>query len=93
MAVKKKESSFEEQLAALEQLADRMETGDLPLDELLTAYEQGMKLSAELKKRLEGAKARMLEVKEQKDGVTLAPVQRQATLLDGLEGAEHDGDL
>ncbi len=84
MAVKKKEPSFEQQLAQLEALADQMETGELPLDELLRAYEEGMKLSSALKRRLSEAKARMSEVKAGKDGtLSVAPAEivEQVTML------------
>ena len=86
---KAKELSFEEGLAQLEALAERMERGDLPLDDLLAAYEEGAQLAKTLQGRLEQAKARLSEVKTHKDGsVTVAPsaVAVQASMLDELEG-------
>jgi exodeoxyribonuclease VII small subunit len=65
---KSTEPSFEEELAKLEVLAEKMETGELPLDELMAAYEEGVKLSKALTKRLDAAKARLSEVKAGKDG-------------------------
>ena len=60
---KPREASFEERLEQLEALAGKMEQGGLPLQELMAAYEEGMKLSAGLKGEIEGAKARMMEIK------------------------------
>jgi len=83
-----KEPSFEEELARLEALAERMEDGSLPLDELMNAYEEGAQLSKALQERLERAKARLNEVKAKKDGtVTVTPsnVAVQSSLLDELE--------
>lgn len=67
-AVKKETLDFERELTRLEAIADRLEEGDLPLDELLKGYEEGMLLSKTLQQQLERARARMLEVREGKDG-------------------------
>jgi len=83
-----KEPTFEEELAQLETLAEKMEQGDLPLDELLQNYEEGSRLSKALQNRLDKAKARLNEVKVQKDGslsVTPSNVAVQSSLLDELE--------
>ena len=50
----KKTASFEEELQKLEAMATQMEQSELPLEELMKLYEQGVALTAELKKRLEG---------------------------------------
>lgn len=55
---------FEEKLAALEALVAGMEEGKLSLDELLAAYEQGVRLSDSLKKDLETAQAKLSELKQ-----------------------------
>ena len=70
MSVKKKETgpTFEEDLARLEELADTMEQGELPLDKLMAAYEEGVKLAKALQQRLNRAKARLNEVKAEPDG-------------------------
>jgi len=70
MTAKKKNSepSFEEELARLEALAEKMEQGELPLDALMDAYAEGAKLSKALEARLAAAKARLSEVKVKKDG-------------------------
>lgn len=46
-------SDFEQALAALEQLVTRMETGQLPLDQSLLAYQQGVKLAQVCQQRLD----------------------------------------
>ncbi len=63
--------SFEEQLSALEKLADRMEAGEMPLEEALEAYEKGMKLAKELNRQLDEAEKRILEIA----GDTLKPLE------------------
>lgn len=51
MAEKKKTDSFEADLDALEALVARLEDGDLPLEQALKEFEQGIKLA----RRCQGA--------------------------------------
>lgn len=46
-------TGFEQALAALEQIVARMESGELPLEESLQAYEQGVKLAQVCQQRLD----------------------------------------
>lgn len=90
MAAKKpqEEPAFETELARLEAIADRLETGALPLDQLMNGYEEGMVLAEKLQKQLERTRARLNEVKAGKDGtpsVKPSEIASQASLLDGLE--------
>lgn len=90
MSAKKlpKEPSFEEDLARLEALADQMESGELPLEALLSTYEDGSALAKTLLARLDKARAQLSEVKTTKDGsITVSPsgIAVQASLLDELE--------
>lgn len=87
MAPKKKTPSFEEGLERLELIASQMERGELPLDELLKLYEEGMKLSAELNQKLDAAGNRMMEVRTSKDGepvVEESSITQKQSLLDSL---------
>lgn len=63
-----KKSSFEEDLARLEALAEQMEQGEMPLEQLMDAYEKGAKLAKSLDDRLKTAAARLYEVSKKKDG-------------------------
>lgn len=54
--------TFESKLNELEALVRKMESGSLSLDETLNAYEAGMKAAKEMKKQLESAEKRMLEL-------------------------------
>lgn len=46
-------SDFEEALADLEQIVERMERGDLPLEQSLEAYQKGVKLAQVCQQRLD----------------------------------------
>jgi len=59
MAKKTKKTGFEEQLAQLEEIVRRMDAEELPLEEAIEAYEQGMKLSISLNKTLEEAQRKV----------------------------------
>jgi exodeoxyribonuclease VII small subunit len=52
-------SSFESSLQELERIVKELERGDLPLEQSLTLFEAGMRLSAECKRQLEEAESRV----------------------------------
>lgn len=58
----RKQPSFEDRLLELEALVRKMEEGSMPLNETLSAYEEGMKLSKLLTEELSAAEKRMLEL-------------------------------
>lgn len=50
-----KEKTFEESLNALEEIVQRLERGDVPLEEALVAFQEGMALSKQCQDTLEKA--------------------------------------
>lgn len=58
MAAKKK-ATFEEELAQVEAVLERMEAGGQPIEEALKDYEAGLKLIVGMEKELAGMKQRM----------------------------------
>ena len=85
MAAKKKPVTFEQGLERLEMIASQMEKSELPLDELLKLYEEGLKLSAELTEKLDEIDGRMQEVQMGRDDAEATDVVRQESLLDVLD--------
>jgi len=53
------EPTFEEALSQLEALVTRLEGGDLPLEEALRAFEEGVRLTRLCAERLEDAERRV----------------------------------
>ncbi|HEX3681616.1 MAG TPA: exodeoxyribonuclease VII small subunit [Bryobacteraceae bacterium] len=51
--------SFEASLEELERIVKELEKGDLPLEQSLTLFESGMRLSADCKRQLEEAESRV----------------------------------
>jgi exodeoxyribonuclease VII small subunit len=51
--------SFEARLDELERIVKELEKGDQPLEQSLTLFERGMRLSAECKRQLEEAESRV----------------------------------
>lgn len=54
-----KSKNFESSLAALEKIVRELERGDLPLDESLKLFEDGVRLSRECQERLNQAERRI----------------------------------
>ena len=59
MAKKKTTSSFEEALGELEQLVNRLEAGDISLEESLQAFERGVMLTRTCQKALQEAEQKV----------------------------------
>ena len=53
------EKTFESSLAELEKIVEQLENGDLPLEESLKLFENGVKLSRECRERLSDAERRI----------------------------------
>ena len=51
--------TFEDALQRLEQIVDRLEAGNLPLEESLTVFEEGVRLARRCAKYLEDAEKRI----------------------------------
>ena len=56
------EKTFEENLATLEQIVAQLEKGDVPLEEALTQFEVGVKLSQELQQTLQTAEQSLAKI-------------------------------
>ena len=62
------EKSFESSLAELEEIIGKLEGGDLPLEESLELFENGVKLSRECRARITNAERRIEILMKDSDG-------------------------
>jgi exodeoxyribonuclease VII small subunit len=63
-----KEPSFEEALDKLEKIVEELEEGNLPLEETLKKFEEGIKLSRLCEKKLKGAQKKVAMLTRDKEG-------------------------
>ncbi|RVU29945.1 MULTISPECIES: exodeoxyribonuclease VII small subunit [Neptunomonas] len=70
MPRKKKSPELEQSLADLEALVTRMEQGDLSLEESLSAFEEGIKLTRECQTILDQAEQKVQILTEQNGQLT-----------------------
>jgi len=70
---KKEQPSFEAGLERLEAIVESMESGDVPLAELLSKFEEGNKLLKICEGRLKEAELKIEQLKKHKDGASFAP--------------------
>ncbi|HEV2274034.1 MAG TPA: exodeoxyribonuclease VII small subunit [Acidobacteriaceae bacterium] len=61
-------ATFEESLKQLEQIVGQMERGDLPLEDSIKMFEEGMRLSAQCKQELDAAEGKVQILIKQRDG-------------------------
>jgi len=78
----KKEKTFEEALRELEEIVNRLEGGDLPLEEALQLFEEGVRLSRLCHTKLDEAQRRVeIVLKDESGKMTAHP-------FEGTEGGE-----
>ncbi len=61
-------ATFEESLKQLETIVGRLERGDLPLEDSIQLFEEGMKLSSDCKDQLQQAEGKVQVLIRQRDG-------------------------
>jgi exodeoxyribonuclease VII small subunit len=82
LATDPKEPDFEQALGELEKLVERLERGDLPLDEALKTFERGVALTRHCQSALKAA--------QQKVDILLKKSGRAE--LQAFTGSEAEGD-
>lgn len=63
-----RQGEFEKSLARLEEVVKRLESADLPLDEAMKLFEEGVTLSRDCQKQLEEAEGRVEILLRKADG-------------------------
>lgn len=76
MPAKKKPLDLEASLTELESIVTQMETGELTLEQSLSAFEQGIKLTRDCQSRLQQAEQHVQMLIEQNGEPTLAEFSR-----------------
>lgn len=62
MTKENQSETFEESMKSLETLVEKLEQGDVPLEEAISMFQEGMKLSKECQDRLQKVEKQMTEV-------------------------------
>lgn len=78
MSKAKKTVNFESTLAELENLIERMETGDLGLEDSMKAYERGFALLRDCQAALKRAELRVQALTESSEGLVLEELDEEA---------------
>jgi exodeoxyribonuclease VII small subunit len=71
------EPAFEEILTRLQGVVERLERGDLPLEDSLAMFEEGVRLSRLGSKRLDEAERRVEVLLRDEDGVRTRPLDEE----------------
>ncbi len=77
MEAKDPKLSFETALAQLEDIVESMETGDVPLADLLAKFEEGSKLLKTCETRLKDAELKIEQLKKSKDGLAFTKFETE----------------
>ncbi len=76
MAPKKTPINFETALAELQSIVNALEKSDMPLEDALKAFENGVKLTRSCQQQLNDAKQRVDQLIEQDGELALTPFER-----------------
>ncbi len=79
-----KEKKFEQALARLEEIVDNLEEGELPLDEALKRFEEGIGLSRFCSKKLDEAQQKV-EILLTDESGTKKPQPFKATTTEDID--------
>ena len=80
---------FEDSLKQLEGLVERLEEGEISLEESLQDFERGVALVRALRERLDQAQQRVDKIMEQEDGETAAqPISLDDDMNSVTDGGE-----
>jgi exodeoxyribonuclease VII small subunit len=63
------EMSFESALRSLEEVVERLESGELPLEDALACFEEGVRSAALCQKRLKAVEAKVETLLKSQEGV------------------------
>jgi exodeoxyribonuclease VII small subunit len=69
--------SFETALSKLETIVESMETGEVPLADLLAKFEEGNKLLRQCEGRLKEAELKIEQLKKERDGVAFTKFETE----------------
>ena len=75
MSKEKKAVDFEQQLAALEDLVNSLESGELSLEESLNSFEQGIKVARDCQAALKSAEQKVEVLMRQGDELVSQPFE------------------
>jgi len=81
--------SFESQLAELEKVVEKLEKGDLSLDEGVTLFERGVHLSNVCKKQLATAESRIQVLLEPDEDIPVRVEELAVEVDDGEDDEEE----
>jgi exodeoxyribonuclease VII small subunit len=87
----KKEATFEQALEGLEQIVQRLESGDLPLEKSLALFEEGVLLTRVCSQRLEKAEKKIDVLMRDENGEVKARTVDPAGFGQGSDDAEGEG--
>ncbi len=77
MEAKEAKLSFETALTKLESIVESMESGDVPLADLLARFEEGNKLLKVCETRLKDAELKIEQLKKSKDGAAFTKFETE----------------
>jgi exodeoxyribonuclease VII small subunit len=83
--------SFEERLSRLEELSERLRSGELPLEEAVSLFEEGLRLARELEKELAKIERKVEILINEPEKKGPAAAEPELKLFPDLEESSREG--
>ncbi len=77
MAQKKKFKDFESAIARLEEITDRLESGEIKLEESIALYTEGVEIAAFCNQKISEAEKKITRLKEQNKELVEVPIDEE----------------
>jgi exodeoxyribonuclease VII small subunit len=77
MSEENKSLTFEQSMKSLEDLVENLEKGDVPLEEAISMFQEGMKLSKDCQDRLQKVEKKMTEVLSEDGEISTFQVEEE----------------
>lgn len=73
-----KDLTFEQAIEQLEKIVERLEEGDVPLEQAITYYQEGMELSKLCHKKLSTVKEKMTKIVNEQNELEVFQINEEA---------------
>ena len=90
---RKKQESFEDALKRLEEIVQKMESGDLPLEDSLGLFEEGVRLTRVCSQRLDEAEKKIEVLTKDEQGRVKAKAVDPDEFQQKIGHAEGEGEI
>lgn len=93
MATSRKKASFEEQMAQLQEIVNNLQQGNVPLEDALKQFKEGMKLSNKLQSQLDKSEKTLAELVDENGNLKPAEEKGDDLANNGVKNQGYQSEF